>query len=175
METVYTIIIGEIFQLYVFLFFSFSTPADRWLVLPKCRINNTSEPVFLQWNAVSCYQKDHTSPQFESYEVLISENSNAMEDFVKVHEIQSEKYFNPSDPYKPYNRSIDISAYKGKKIFIAYRLTTSGTQTRGMLALDNIKVFGDAVIEGDAINETNTDQTVEVYPNQPIILDFFKI
>jgi hypothetical protein len=34
-----------------------------------------------------------------------------------------------------------------------------------MLALDNIKVFGDAVIEGDAINETNTDQTVEVYPN----------
>lgn len=161
----YNVIWGN-FSAFTYSYFShFPTPADRWLVLPKCRINNTSEPVFLQWNAVSCYQNDHTSPQFESYEVLISENSNAMEDFVKVHEIQSEKYFNPSDPYKPYNRSIDISAYKGKKIFIAYRLTTSGTQTRGMLALDNIKVFGDAVIEGDAINETNTDQTVEVYPN----------
>lgn len=146
-------------------FHSLSTPADRWLVLPQCRINSSSEPVFLQWNAASCYQKSHESSVFESYEVLISTKSNAMEDFVKIHEVISEKYFNPNEPIYPYNRSVDISAYKGKDIYIAFRLTTSGTTTRGMFALDNVEVFGDAYIVPDNISEAKKDLSIKLFPN----------
>ncbi|NLJ81680.1 MAG: T9SS type A sorting domain-containing protein [Bacteroidales bacterium] len=146
-------------------FQSVSTPADRWLVLPQCRINSSSEPVFLQWNAASSYQKNHESYEFESYEVLISTGSNEMEDFVKVHEVASEKYFNPNEPIYPYNRSVDISAYKGKDIYIAFRLTTSGTTTRGMFVLDNIEIFGDAEIVTDNISEAKADLNIKLFPN----------
>ncbi|MFA7401406.1 MAG: choice-of-anchor J domain-containing protein [Bacteroidales bacterium] len=141
------------------------TPTDKWMVLPKCRISNSSAPVFLQWNAVSCYQKDPTAFPLESYEVLISDKTSTMTDFTKVHGVESEKCFNPNESYIPYNRSVDISAYKGKDVFIAFRLTTSGTGSRGMFALDNIKVFGDATIITNNINETYDEKTVKVFPN----------
>ena len=145
-------------------FLSFSTPADRWLILPRCRIDNTAEPVFLQWNAASCYQKNYDALEFESYEVLISDKSLETTDFVKIHEVASEKFFNPNEPYRPYNRSVDISAYKGKEVHIAFRLTTSGTATRGMFVLDNITVFGSAFIYTN-INDLKNESNVALYPN----------
>lgn len=141
------------------------SPTDKWMVLPQCRINNSSSPVFLQWNAVSCYQDDPSVFPLESYEVLISDKTEAMADFTKVNFVESEKCFNPSESYLPFNRSVDISNYKGKDIFIAFRLTTSGTGSRGMFALDNIKVFGNALLITDNINEAYSDNTVKVFPN----------
>ena len=76
----------------------------------------------------------------------------------------SEKFFNPNEPYRPYNRSVDISAYKGKEVHIAFRLTTSGTATRGMFVLDNITVFGSAFIYTN-INDLKNESNVALYPN----------
>ncbi len=163
--TLYDLIWGSYAAFSYSNFPSFAVAADRWLILPECHINTTTEPVFLQWNAVSCYQKDYTSPEFESYEVLISEKSLAVEDFVKVHEVLSEKFFNPNEPYRPFNRSVDISAYKGKDIHIAFRLTTSGTTTRGMFALDNVIVFGDASHKENNINDLKNKNNIVLYPN----------
>ncbi len=141
------------------------TPTDKWMVLPQCRINNSSSPVFLQWNAISCFQDDPSAYPLESYEVLISDKTSTMADFTKVHYVESEKCFNPNESYIPYNRSVDISAYKGKDVFIAFRLTTSGTGSRGMFALDNIKVFGNVILVPDNINEAYVEKTVKVFPN----------
>jgi len=162
--TIYPLVWGNYAVFSYSNFLSFSTPADRWLILPRCRIDNTAEPVFLQWNAASCYQKNYDALEFESYEVLISDKSLETTDFVKIHEVASEKFFNPNEPYRPYNRSVDISAYKGKEVHIAFRLTTSGTATRGMFVLDNITVFGSAFIYTN-INDLKNESNVALYPN----------
>ena len=44
------------------------------------------------------------------------------DDFKKVHEVTKEKKVNPNDKnQKPSTRYIDLSSYKGKDIFIAFR------------------------------------------------------
>lgn len=145
----------------------YSIAADRWLVLPQCHINNTSYPVYLQWNAASCFQSNVPPAQYESYEVLVSNKSNAIADFTKLHQIESEKVLSPNEPVYPYNRSIDLSAYKGKDIYIAYRLTTNSATSRGMFILDNIKILGSAyvIVDSSSIEETKVDNSIKVFPN----------
>ena len=142
-----------------------SIAADRWLILPKCRINNSTEPVFLQWNAASTNQSGVDVNQYESYEVLVSEDSNLVDDFTKIHEVLNEKLILLNEPVKPYNRSTDLSAYKGKDVYIAFRVTTNSTESRGLCVLDNITIFGNAMLVPDKINEIEMDKTIKLYPN----------
>lgn len=144
-----------------------SIAADRWLVLPQCHINNSSYPVYLQWNAASCFQQSYPATQYESYEILISDKSNQIADFTKLHEVLSEKFLAPNEPVYPYNRSIDISAYKGKDVYVAFRLTTNSQASRGMFILDNIKILGSAyvIVDSSSIEDIKTDDAIKIYPN----------
>ena len=132
---------------------------DRWLVFPKVRIS--SDPTFLQWDAASANTMSGTGT--ENYEVLISTKSNAMADFKKAHEVSKEKRVNPNDKnQKPSTRYIDLSSYKGKDIFIAFRDVTGGNE-RGMLLLGNVKFLGQNVIFSD-VKEISSIRT-RLYPN----------
>ena len=129
-------------------FASTGTACDRWLVFPKVRIS--SDPTFLQWDAASANTMSGSGT--ENYEILISTKTNAMADFKKVHEVTKEKKVNPNDKnQKPSTRYIDLSSYKGKDIFIAFRDVTGGNE-RGMLLLDNVKFLGENVIFSDVKN-----------------------
>lgn len=133
---------------------------DRWLVFPKVRIGNSI--TFLQWNAATANTTSNEGT--ENYEVLISTKTNAMSDFTVVHEVQKEKKVNPNNKADlPSTRYIDLTTYKGKEIFIAFRDKTSGN-TRGMLLLDNVKFLGK-----DAINVTSVKEieaiSARIYPN----------
>ena len=111
---------------------------DRWLVFPKVRIGNSI--TYLQWNAATANTTSNEGT--ENYEVLISDKTNAMSDFKVVHEVQKEKKVNPNNKADlPSTRYIDLTSYKGKEIFIAFRDKTSGN-SRGMLLLDNVKFLG---------------------------------
>ena len=135
------------------------TACDRWLVFPKVRIS--SDPTFLQWDAASANTMSGTGT--ENYEILISTKTNAMADFKKVHEVTKEKKVNPNDKnQKPSTRYIDLSSYKGKDIYIAFRDVTGGNE-RGMLSLDNVKFLGENVIYSD-VKEISSIKT-RLYPN----------
>ena len=132
---------------------------DRWLVFPKVRIS--SSPTFLQWDAASA--NTMSGDGTENYEILISTKSNNMSDFKMVHEVEKEKKVNPNDAnQKPSTRYIDLSSYKGKDIFIAFRDKTSGN-SRGMLLLDNVKFLGENVIYS-GVKEMESVK-VRLYPN----------
>ncbi|MBO7623909.1 MAG: choice-of-anchor J domain-containing protein [Bacteroidales bacterium] len=140
-------------------FASTASACDRWLVFPKVRIS--SAPTFLQWDAASANTMSGTGT--ENYEILISTKSNALADFTKVHEVTKEKRVNPNDKnQKPSTRYIDLSSYKGKDIYIAFRDVTGGNE-RGMLLLDNVKFLGENVIYS-GVKEIASIRT-RLYPN----------
>ena len=140
-------------------FASTTVACDRWLVFPKVRIS--SVPTFFQWDAASA--NTMSGDGTENYEVLISTKSNSMSDFQKVHFVEKEKKVNPNDKnQKPSTRYIDLSSYKGKDIYIAFRDITSGN-SRGMLLLDNVKFLGENVIYSD-VKEVESVHA-RIYPN----------
>lgn len=137
-----------------------SIACDRWLVFPKIRISNA--PTFLQWNAATANTTSNTGT--ENYEVLVSTKTNALADFKAVHEVQAEKKVNPNNKADiPSTRYIDLSSYKGKDIFIAFRDKTSGN-TRGMLLLDNVKFLGKDVKNVTAVKEIESINA-RIFPN----------
>lgn len=133
---------------------------DRWLVFPKVKISNA--PTFLQWSAATANTTSNEGT--ENYEVLVSTKTNAMADFKAVHEVQKEKKVNPNNKSDlPSVRYIDLSSYKGKEIFIAFRNKTAGN-SRGMLLLDNVKFLGKDAINVTSVKEIETINA-RIYPN----------
>ena len=142
-------------------FASTVTACDRWLVFPKVRISKS--PTFLKWDAASA--NTMSSDGTENYEVLISTKTAAIADFQKVHFVTKEKKVNPNDKtQKPSTRYIDLSSYKGKDIYIAFRDITDGNY-RGMLILDNVKFLGEDVkVVDDGVKEIAAINA-RIFPN----------
>ena len=133
---------------------------DRWLVFPKVKIGNSA--TFLQWNAATANTTSNEGS--EDYEVLVSTKTNAISDFKVAHEVLKEKKVNPNNKADlPSTRYIDLSSYKGKEIFIAFRDKTSGN-ARGMMLLDNVKFLGKDVINVTSVKEIEAINA-RIYPN----------
>jgi hypothetical protein len=140
-------------------FASTVTACDRWLVFPKVRIS--ASPTFLAWDAATANTMSNDGT--ENYEVLISTKTSSMSDFQRVHFVTKEKKVNPNDKnQKPSTRYIDLSSYKGKDIYIAFRDITDGN-SRGMLLLDNVKFLGENVIYS-GVKDLVSIKT-RIYPN----------
>ena len=66
--TIYPLVWGNYAVFSYSNFLSFSTPADRWLILPRCRIDNTAEPVFYNGMQLLVIKRIMMLCEFESYE-----------------------------------------------------------------------------------------------------------
>ena len=130
--------------------------SDNWMITPAIDLTNASAAT-LTWKA---NQEDDFGQYQETYEVLVSTTGTATADFTNT-------------VYGPFStelkmswtsRSADLSAYAGQTIYIAYHLTTPGTNG-GALFIDDIEVTAamgggeetvslanatDAIVEGAA-------------------------
>lgn len=100
--------------------------SNDWLITPSITIPAEGNPT-LYWKAKS-YDFEFT----DSYDIKISETSNQMESFTAtVASIEGEQAYDFN------SRSLDLSAYKGKTIYLAFvNKTTDGY----FLALDDLYI-----------------------------------
>lgn len=113
---------------------------DRWCILPKVHVG--SENAHLLWTANSA----DTNLKFaESYEVLVSVTDTELSSFAKVAEVQQENFLTD-----PATRGVDLSAYAGKDIYVAFRQVTPDGY---FMALDNIAFYGDVAGSCTGIDE----------------------
>lgn len=99
--------------------------ANDWLITPAITIPNTGTPT-LYWKGKS-YDFEYT----DSYAVKISETNDNMESFTTLTQIDAEQ------PFDYASHNLDLSAYKGKTVYLAFvNNTNSGTY----LALDDLYI-----------------------------------
>lgn len=144
------------------------TPADKWMITPAINLT-TANAATLYWNAAQESNFDGgeggASPdQRENYRVLVSTTGNTAADFTDA------ALYESSDESKGSwsSRSVDLSAYAGQTIYIAFHLNTPADRQGSALMIDDIKVTGttggvketvslvnatDAIVEGAATVE----------------------
>lgn len=106
-------------------YYSTEGQANDWLITPAITIPNTGTPT-LYWKGKS-YDLEYT----DSYAVKISETNNNMESFTTLTQIDAEQ------PFDYASHNLDLSAYKGKTVYLAFvNNTNSGTY----LALDDLYI-----------------------------------
>ena len=110
-------------------------PANRWLVLPEVEVRG--EEADFVWMAASFGAKYP-----ETYSVLISEKEDQTADYTLIRTFTNEQAIEEGMRV----HGIDLSSYKGKKIRIAFNLTTPSGD---MLLLDNLKLFGNLSVAED--------------------------
>ena len=106
--------------------------SDVWMILPPIDLTNASAAT-LTWKA-SQERADYASYQ-ESYEVLVSTAGTATTDFTNV----AYETFNGEPMMTWADRSADLNAYVGQKIYIAFHLNTPA-DCAGALYVDDIEV-----------------------------------
>lgn len=109
-----------------------TTASDNWLITPLIDLSDLSNAT-LSWKA---WAKSNVS-YYESYRVLVSTTGNTKADFVDepVFEIEAE-----GTSWS--ERTVDLSAYAGQKVYIAFHNNTAQGVIGDALAIDNIKVVG---------------------------------
>lgn len=109
-----------------------TTASDNWLITPLIDLSDLSNAT-LSWKA---WAKSNVS-YYESYRVLVSTTGNTKADFVDepVFEIGAE-----GTSWS--ERTVDLSAYAGQKVYIAFHNNTAQGVVGDVLAIDNIKVVG---------------------------------
>ena len=114
--------------------------ADRWLILPRTTINGDN--ACLIWSACSM---DGEFP--EDYEIMISETDGSNTDnFTSLYKKEKEV-----DASSITSRGIELGAYSGKTVYLAFRHTTKDGY---VLVLDNIGIYNNEM--PDAIKDANT-------------------
>lgn len=99
--------------------------SNDWLITPSITIPATGNPT-LYWKA-----KSYDFEFMDSYDIKISETTNEMASFTTVSSVEDEQ------PYEFNSRTLDLSNYRGKTIYIAF---VNKTNNGYFLALDDLYV-----------------------------------
>lgn len=99
--------------------------SDDWLITPAIAIPDSGEPT-VYWKA-----KSYDFENLEDYEVLVSTTDNDMESFSNILTVTGEQ------PFDYNSRSLDLSAYKGQIIYLAF---VNVTYNGYYLALDDLYI-----------------------------------
>lgn len=117
--------------------------ADRWCILPPFI---ASDDTHLVWDASSF------NPSFlETYSVMVSSSGDDSWWYYT-----EKKYSSESAEFK--TRGLDLSFYKGKEIYVAFRLQTANGEA---LILDNIDIHGDITTGVEEVSEAKAQVKVE--------------
>ena len=105
----------------------FSTPgqADNWIILPQVSLPNGTS--YINWDSWSV---SNSLNKKEDFEVLISTTSNNISDFTSILTVTQESY-------NEVNHSINLSAYSGQDIYIAFRHISNDQY---LLCLTNLEI-----------------------------------
>lgn len=124
--------------------------SDDWLITPAIEIPNAGEPT-LYWKA-----KSYDFELLEDYEVRVSTTDNEMSSFTDVLlSVDGEQ------PFDYNSRSLDLSAYKGQTIYVAYVNTTFDGY---FLALDDLYISESANCDlPDVTGVTSSDLTEDSF------------
>lgn len=120
--------------------------ANRWMITPKVELGTGA---MLQWDA-SCYE----SPYFDGYTIKLSTTTNETASFTET------LFTIAAENYGWTNRVVDLSAYAGQQVYIAF---IQNSNNMNIIAIDNIKLLGDAGINTGIVKHTNP--AVHVFPN----------
>ena len=140
--------------------FEMGATSDNWLISPALTINLSGS--ILSWEGASL---SGDANQLETYRVMVSTSGQSVSDFTgELTRVNSENA-------QTTEHSVDLSAYVGQTIFIAFnQITTAGYA----LALDNIKVVEPSTgssaelvsISGNRYQDIDAlDLTIEVLNN----------
>lgn len=113
--------------------------SDDWVTSPLIDLTGASGLIELQWDAVSVAG----NPAFnEDYRVLVSTETDALSDFVEEANIDLEENAQPS------TRTVDLSAYAGETIYIAFH---NDSNDRWGVVVDNISVTAETLSVEDVV------------------------
>ncbi len=122
-------------------------PANRWMVTPKIILTSGN---FLMWDAISW---ENEFP--EDYRIRVSTTNTDTALFATVFTQIAE------NGNKWQRRAVDLSAYAGQSIYIAFQLISDD---QNMLVIDNIKIMGNATVSTEGIHSVQNGE-ISVYPN----------
>lgn len=146
--------------------FSPNAPADRWLITPQIRLD--ASQFLMLWQSAAYPTVPPGLFNADTYEIMISETGKEPDDFVRLGYVERENSSLPG----PSSYRVNLSAYAGKEIYIAFHLISSHTIFIGpsIMCLDNIRIYSEkeeGVIVG--VNENIiVNEGLTVYPN-PVI------
>lgn len=103
--------------------------SNDWLITPAIQIPSGGQP-HMYWKAKS-YDEDHP----DSYDVMISTTDNQPQSFSTLQTVTGEQ------PFDYASHTLDLSAYQGKKVYIAF---VNKTDDGLYLALDDFYVSNSA-------------------------------
>lgn len=158
-DSAFVVEYSSVFESYIALGVSYYDPdagADDWLILPKLALTNN--PV-LSWKAVSLTSSGNYP---DSYEVLVSTTDTETASFTKVFEVEEESSL-AAGGEGIQRRTLDLSAYAGQEVYIAFRLMTP-SPGGDRLGIDDIRVeemlmvdFENGIPENWTIIDANAD------------------
>lgn len=106
--------------------------SDNWLITPLIDLSGLSN-ASLSWKAWSRSNVNY----YESYRVLVSTTGNTVEDFV-----DEPVFVIEAEGTSWSERTVDLSAYAGQQVYIAFHNNTPQGVVGDVMAIDNIKVTG---------------------------------
>lgn len=132
--------------------FTDDTQADRWCIFPKMKVN--SENADMVWTANS---GDMGKKYPETYEIRVSTTDTETGSFSEIATITNENYAD-----MPSTRGVDLGAYNGQEIYVAFRLITRDGY---MLTIDNVGFYGDIEKAGQSGVENISDNAAITVDN----------
>lgn len=116
--------------------------ADRWLVLPKVKVN--SDQACFAWNAGAV----NTYGGTESYRAMVSTGDDKWSDYTTALDI-------PAETVTRHDRGIDLGEYNGQEIYVALNIRSVNGD---IITFDNLALHGCSKV-GAGITSTSTDTT----------------
>ena len=114
-----------------------STQADDWAISPAVTIPANATDISLTW-----WSGIRSSMYPETYEVLVSTNGTALNNFTMV--------FSTTDSVETYKKeSVSLAAYAGQTINVAFRYRSTDMY---VLFIDDVRIGGPELPEGVAIS-----------------------
>lgn len=132
--------------------FTDDTQADRWCIFPKMKVN--SKNADMVWTANS---GDSDKKYPETYEIHVSTTDTETASFTKLATIANETFADT-----PSTRGVDLGAYNGQEIYVAFRLITRDGY---MLTIDNVGFYGDIEKAGQSGVENISDNAAITVDN----------
>ena len=113
---------------------------DNWLISPAIDLTGASGTIFLEWYVRA---QDQTWPS-EVYRVLLSTSGTAISDFTEIYPDETVQPNGPDGNFY-WKRTVDISAYAGQTVHIAFEHHNVTDMFR--INIDDVSVYQNTVID----------------------------
>ena len=141
---------------------------DNWLISPSVDLTSASGTTFLEWYVAG---QDQTWAS-EVYRVLVSTTGTAISDFSEVYADETVQAAGP-DGNDYWKRTVDLSAYNGQTIHVAFQHHNVTDMFR--INLDDVQIYENTVVDGGltAVTAPNNDGGCTLTAAEPVTVTVF--